>query len=155
MKKYVVRLTDEERKICEDTIGRLKGSNQKARRARVLLQADADGPGWTDRQVAEAFRCRVQTVENVRRRCVLEGFDLALCGKQRSAPPVPKLLDGKQEARVIALRLSAPPVGYGSWSLRLLARHVVELGIVASISHETVRQTLKKTASRGARCSTG
>ena len=86
---------------------------------------------------------------------MLEGFDLALCGKQRGAPPVPKLLDGKQEARVIALRLSTPPVGYGNWSLRLLARHVIELGIVASISHETVRQTLRKTASRGARCSTG
>lgn len=122
MKKYVVRLTDEERKLCEDTIDRLKGGSQKARRARILLQVDADGPSWTDRQVAEAFRCRVQTVENVRRRCVLEGFDLALCGKRRSVPPVPKLLDGEQEARVIALRPGAPPGGYGNWSLRLLAR---------------------------------
>ena len=155
MQKYVVRLTDEERKLCEGTIDRLKGSSQKARRARILLQVDADGPGWTDRQAAGAFRCRVQTVENVRRRCVLEGFDLALCGKQRSAPPVPKLLDGEQETQVIALRLGSPPAGYGNWSPRLLARRVVELGIVASISHETVRQTLKKTASRGARCSTG
>ena len=155
MKKYVVRLTDEERKLCEDTIDRLKGSSRKARRARVLLQVDAAGPGWTDRQVAEAFRCRVQTVDNVRRRCVPEGFELALCGRQRSTPPVPKLRDGEQEARVIALRPSPAPAGYGNWSLRLLARHVVELGIVGSISHETVRQTLKKTASRGTRCSTG
>lgn len=155
MKKYVVRLTDEERKICEATVDRLKGSSQKARRARILLQVDADGPGWKDRQVAEAFRCRVKTVENTRRRCVLEGFELALCGKQRSSPPVPKLLDGEQEARVIALRLGTPPEGYGNWSLRLLARRVVELGVVDSISHETVRKTLKKTASRGASCSTG
>lgn len=155
MKKYVVRLTDEERDICEDTVARLKGSSQKARRARILLQVDAEGPGWTDRQAAEAFRCRVQTVENVRKRCVLEGFDLALCGKQRSAPPVPKLLDGEQEARLIALRLGSPPEGYANWSLRLLARHVVELGLVASISHETVRQTLKKTAFRGEKCSIG
>ena len=92
MKKYVVRLTDGERKICEATIARLKGSSQKARRARILLQVDADGPGWTDRQVASAYHCRTQTVENVRRRCVLEGFELALQGQQRSAPPVPKLL---------------------------------------------------------------
>ena len=75
----------------------------------------------------------------MRKRCVLEGFDLALCGKQRSVPPVPKLLDGEQEARLIALRLGSPPEGYANWSLRLLARHVVELGLVDSISHETVR----------------
>ena len=155
MKKYVVRLTDEERKICKDTIDRLTGSSQKARRARILLQVDADGPAWVDRRVAEAFRCRVKTVENVRRRCVLEGFQLALCGKQRSGPPVPKLLDGEQEAQLIALRLGPPPPGCGSWSLRLLARQVVELGMVASISHETVRQTLKKTVLRGANYSIG
>lgn len=155
MKKYSVRLTDAEREICHQTVARLTGSSQKARRARILLQVDSDGPGWSDRPVAEAYQCRVQTVENVRRRFVLEGFERALEGRQRSAPPVPKRLDGKQEAQVIALRLGAPPRGYGSWSLRLLARQVVELGIVDSVSHETVRQTLKKTASRGASCSTG
>ena len=142
--EVVVRLTDEERTICEETIDRLAGSSQKARRARILLQVDAAGPDWTDRRVADAFPCSVKTVENVRRRCVLEGFELALCGKQRSGPPVPKLLDGEQEAQVIALRLGPPPPGCGSWSLRLLARQVVELGIVDSISHETVRQTLRK-----------
>ena len=154
-KKYIVRLSDEERQICDETIGRLKGSSQKARRARILRQVDADGPNWTDRRVAEAFRCRARTVENVRRRCVLEGFPLALAGRQRASPPVPKLLDGEQEAHVIALRLGPPPTGYGNWSLRLLARQVVALGIVDSISHETVGRTLKKTASRGAKCSTG
>ena len=155
MKKYIVRLSDEERKICEETIDRLAGSSQKARRARILLQVDADGAAWTDRQVADAYRCRVKTVENTRRRCVLEGFELALCGRQRSHPPVPQLLNGEQEAQVIALRLGSPPPGCGSWSLRLLARQVVELGIVPSISHETVRQTLKKTALRAASCSIG
>ena len=115
MKKYVVRLTDEERKICEETIDRLTGSSQKARRARILLQVDTSGPAWTDRRVADAFRCRVKTVENVRRRCVLEGFELALCGKQRSGPPVPNLLDGEQEAQVIAMRLGPPPPGCGCW----------------------------------------
>ena len=97
----------------------------------------------------------MRTVENTRRRCVLEGFEQALQGRQRSAPPVPKLLDGRREAQLIALRLGPPPSGYGNWSLRLLTRRVVELGIVASISHETARQTLKKTASRGTSCSTG
>ena len=116
MKKYVVRLTDEERKTCEETIGKLKGSSQKARRARILLQVDVDGPAWTDRQVAEAFHCRVQTVEDVRRRCVLEGFELALAGQQRASPPVPNLLDGAQEAQVIALRHPATGTGRcGCW----------------------------------------
>ena len=154
-KKYMVRLTEEERKICDDTIDKLKGSSQKARRARILLQVDADGPGWTDQQVADAFSCRTKTVENVRRRCVLEGFALALDGKRRESPPVPKLLDGEQEAQVIALRLGPPPEGYANWSLRLLARRVVERGMVESISHETVNRTLKKTAFPGARYSIG
>ena len=124
-KKYIVRLTDEERKICDAAIDKLNGSRQKARRAHILPQVDADGPNWTDRQAAEAFRCRTRTVENVRKRCVLEGFTLALEGRRRHALPVPKLLDGEQEARVIATRLGPPPKGYGDWSLRLLARQVV------------------------------
>ena len=156
MKKYIVRLTDEERTIREDTIGRLKGSSQKAKRARILIQVDADGPGWTDERVAATVRCTVQTVENVRKRCVQEGFEIALKGRRRTAPAVPgNVPDGKQEAELIALRPSPPPPGYATWSLRLLARRVVELGIVDSISHETVRRTLRKTASRDARCSAG
>ena len=77
--------------------------------------------------------------------CVLEGFEQALERKRREFPPVPKLLDGEQEAHIIALRLGPPPKGYANWSLRLLARRVVELAIVESISHETIRRTLKKT----------
>ena len=142
-KKYIVRLTDEERKICDDTINKLKGSRQKAHRARILRQVDADGPNWTDRQVAEAFRCRTRTVEKIRRRCVLEGFPLALEGRQGAAAPVPNLLDGEQEACLIAMRLGPPPEGYGNWSLRLLARQVVELGTVDSINQETVGRTQK------------
>lgn len=148
-KKYIVGQTEEERKICEATIGKLKGSGQEARRAGILLQVDVDGPGWTDQKVADASRCRTRTVENVRRRWVLEGFELALNGKQRSSPPVPKLLNGEQEARLIALRLGPPP-GYGNWSLRLLARQVAELKIVDSISHETARRTLRKSHERSA-----
>ena len=116
------------------------------RRAQILLKADADGPAWTDQRVAEAFSCRTKTVENIRQRCVQDGFERALERKRRASPPVPKLLDGEQEAQVIALRLGPPPKGYANWSLRLLARRVVELAIVESISHETIRRTLKKTA---------
>ena len=115
------------------------------RRAQVLLKADADGPAWTDQQIADSFSCRTKTVENIRQRCVLEGFEQALERKRREFPPVPKLLNGEQEAYIIALRLGPPPKGYANWSLRLLARRVVELAIVESISHETIRRTLKKT----------
>jgi len=144
-KKYIVRLTDEERDILRSVVKKLKGSSQKVRRAQMLLKADADGPNWTDRQIAEAFSCRTKTVENVRQKFVTDGFDASLNRKQRQAPPRAKLLDGNQEARVIALRLGKPPKGYANWSLRLLAERVVELEIVESISYETVRRTLKKT----------
>ena len=143
-KKYIVRLTAEEREVCQQTIRKLSGSSEKVRRAQVLLKADADGPAWTDQQIADAFSCRTKTVENIRQRCVLEGFEQALERKRRESPPVPKLLDGEQEAQIIALRLGSPPKGYANWSLRLLARRVVELAIVESISHETIRRMLKK-----------
>ena len=145
-KKYVVRLTDGERETLRSVVQKLSGSSQKVRRAQVLLKADADGPGWTDRKIADAFGCRINTVEKIRQRLVTEGFAIALNGKPRETPPRQKLLDGEQEARVIALRLGKPPKGFANWSLRLLAEKVVELSIVESVSYETVRQTLKKTA---------
>lgn len=144
-KKYIVRLTDEERGVLEEVVRKLKGTSQKVRRAQILLKADADGPSWTDKQIAEAFLCRTKTVENIRQRLVERGFCETLEGKKRTTPSTGKLLDGKQEARVIATRLGPPPKGYANWTLRLLARKVVELEIVDSISHETVRRTLKKT----------
>ena len=143
-KKYIVRLTAQEREVCQQTLGKLNGGSEKVRRAQILLKADADGPRWTDRQIAEAFSCRTKTVENIRQRCVLDGFEQALERKRRESPPVEKLLDGEQESQVIALRLGPPPRGFANWSLRLLARRVVELGVVESISHETIRRTLKK-----------
>lgn len=144
-KKYIVRLTDEEQEKLTRVVKKLKGSSQKVRRAQILLKADANGPNWPDRKIAEAFSCRTKTVENIRQRLVTEGFEVALEGKKRETPPCPKKLDGEQEAQLIALRLGDTPKGYGNWSLRLLAEQVVELGIVDSISHETVRKTLKKT----------
>lgn len=144
LKKYIVRLTDAERQILHEVVAKFKGSSQKVRRAQVLLKADADGPGWTDARIAEAFGCRTKTVENIRERLVVKGFDITLEGEPR--PPRPKLLDGRQEAKIIALRLSPPPPGFCNWSLRLLAERAVALEIAESISHETVRRTLKKTA---------
>lgn len=144
-KKYIVRLTDEERKDLLEVIDKLKGTSQKVRRAQILLKADADGPGWTDQRIVEAFRCRRQTVERIRQRFVESGFGETLDGKRRMQPPTEKLLDGEQEAKVIATRLGPPPNGYANWTLRLLARKVVDLEIVDSVSHETIRQTLKET----------
>ena len=145
-KKYIVRLSAAEREIALAVVKKLKGSSQKVRRAQILLKADADGPAWTDQQIADAYGCRRQTVENVRQRLVTEGFEVALHGKQPESPPRQPVLDGEQQAKVIALRLGPPPKGFANWSLRLLAEKVVELSIVESISHETIRRTLKKTA---------
>jgi hypothetical protein len=144
-KRYIVRLTDEERAVLTGVLRKLKGSSQKVRRAQILLKADADGPGWTDARIADAFSCRTRTAENLRERFVAGGFETALEHKARAAPPQAKLLDGEQEAKLIALRLGTPPAGFAHWTLRLLAERVVELEIVGAISHETVRQTLKKT----------
>ncbi len=145
-KKYVVRLSNDEREVCQEIIKQLKGSSQKFRRAQILLKADADGPGWPESRIAEAFNCRAQTIEKLRKRLMTEGFDAALAGKKRQDPPTPCKLDGAAEAKVIAMRLGQPPAGYGHWTLHLLADEVVALEIVESISHETVRKTLKKTA---------
>lgn len=144
-KKYIVRLTAKERRILREVVKKLNGSSQKVRRAQMLLKADVAGPAWTDERIAEAFDSRTRTVEKLRERLATEGFEPTLDGKPREKPPTEKLLGGKQEARVIALRLGPPPKGYANWSLRLLARKVVELEIADSISHETVRRTLKKT----------
>ena len=144
-KKYIVRLTAKERGTLRELFKKLNGSSQKVRRAQMLLKADAAGPAWTDEHIAAAFDSRTRTVEKLRERFVTEGFEQTLHGKPREKPPTAKVLNGKQEARVIALRLGRPPKGYANWTLRLLARQVVELEIAESISYETVRRTLKKT----------
>ena len=145
-KKYIVRLSDEERGVCQQIIKKLTGSSQKFRRAQILLKADADGPGWLDIKIAEAFNCRVQTIEHGRTRLVTEGFALVLHGQQRQEPPTRPKLDGAAEAPLIAMRLGKPPAGYGHWTLQWLADALVALEVVESISHETVRKTRKKMA---------
>jgi transposase len=143
-KRYVVRLSETERSTLLEVISKLKGTSEKVRRAHVLLKADADGPAWTDGRIADAFGCSVRAVENIRERFVTLGFALALDRKKRSRPPRLKLLDGEQEAEILALRLGPPPAGFASWSLRLLARQAVALELVESVSHETLRRLLKK-----------
>lgn len=144
VKKYIVRLSDEERRELEAVVKKLKGTGQKVRRAQMLLKADANGPNWTDAQISDAYDCRVRTVELLRQRLVERGFEEAFHGAQRPQPPTEKILNGEQEAKVIALRLGSPPKGYANWTLRLLARKVVELEIAETVSRETVRRTLKK-----------
>ncbi|HEY4262567.1 MAG TPA: helix-turn-helix domain-containing protein [Schlesneria sp.] len=144
VKKYVVRLSVAERtELCE-VVKKLKGTSQKVKRSQILLKADAGGPNWTDERIAEAFVCRTRTVERLRRRLVEQGFEDALHGRKRQTPPVKRMLNGKQEAKIIATRLGSPPKGFANWSLRLLAQQVVVLEIAPTISYETVRRVLKK-----------
>lgn len=141
-KKFLVELSEAEREVCRQVVKKLKGTSQKVKRANILLKADQ---GWPDTKIAEALDCRTKTVENIRKRLVQIGFEKTLEHAKRNTPPVEKILDGEQEAKIIAMRLSEPPTGFGKWTLRLLARKVVELEIADAVSYQTVRRTLKKT----------
>ena len=152
MKKYKVTLTPEERKSLQDMVAAGKGASKKLLHARILLKADASpkGPAWIDARIAEAFEVSTRTIERLRERFVEQGLDAALGRKPQDRPSREAVLDGKAEARLIALACSAPPQGRARWTLRLLADRLVELEIVETISTETVRRTLKKTnSSRG------
>jgi Homeodomain-like domain len=142
-KKYVVRLSDSEREILRALVGKRRVSGQKVLRARVLLKAEVDGPTWTDAEIAKAFDCRTKTVENIRERLVTQGFEIALNGNPKTRVRR-KVLDGDHEAKIIALRLGPPPKGFANWTLRLLAEQAVASEIVQSVSHETLRGTLRK-----------
>jgi transposase len=147
-KKYRVTLTLEERGELERMISRGKGAARKLGHARILLQADASGagPAGTDEQIAAALDVSTRTVERVRERFVEQGFAAALV-PARSRRIYQRKLDGKQEAQLLALACSRPPAGKRRWTLRLLAREMVELDYAPGLSHETVRRTLKKTRS--------
>ena len=153
-KKYVVRLTASERDLLNSLVKKPRVSAQKVLRARVLLKTDADGPHWTDAAVANAFDCRTKTIENIRERFVTEGFEITLNGQPKHRARG-KILDGHQEARIIALRLGPPPPGFAHWTLRLLAEQAVTLDLVETVSHETLRRTLKKITSRRGRSPIG
>lgn len=146
-KRYRVTLTAQERGGLEALISKGKADARKLAHARVLLQVDegGGGPGRIDREVASALDLSVRTVERVRQRFVEEGLDSALLPKP-SKRIYARVLDGAQEAHLIALACSRPPEGKRRWTLRLLAERVVELGYAESVSHETVRRTLQKTS---------
>lgn len=146
-KKYIVRLTETERDILDGLINTGKGAARALTHARILLKADGGptGPAWTDEAISEALDVSIPTIERVRRTLVLDGFDAAL--QRKPAPPRQRKLDGRQEAHLIALACSAAPQGRKHWTLQLLAKHLVELEDLDGLSHETVRQILKKTSS--------
>jgi len=145
-KRYVVRLSKAERETLEAVVSKGKCAAAKQRRARILLLADEgeEGPKLIDREVAELVGVRRQTVERIRQEFVTKGLD-AIERKPYEAKVPRRKVDGEAEARLIALACSQPPKGYSDWSLRLLADKAVELKIVESISHESVRTVLKKT----------
>jgi Homeodomain-like domain len=152
MKKYKVTLTTEERKSLQELIAAGKAATKKLIHARILLKADASpaGPAWTDARIAEALEVNVRTVERLRERFVEQSLDAALGRKKQDRPSRERTLDGKAEARLIALACSEPPQGRVRWTLRLLADKLVELEIVDTVSTETIRRALKKTnSSRG------
>ena len=144
VKRYVVRLSRSERETLNDLVKKQRVAAQRVLRAQVLLKADADGPKWSDAKIAEAFDCRRQTIEKIRERFVVDGFDVTINGKRKRRVRS-KILDGEQEAKIIALRLGQPPKGFANWTLRLLAEQAVALEIADSVSYETVRRMLKKT----------
>jgi hypothetical protein len=150
MKKYTVKLTQEEREELERVAQGKKGKQNiaawKVVRAKVLLKCDQGefGSQWTDERLAAAFDLSVRCLERWRQRVVEEGPLSILERKPRLTPPVSPKLDGEGEAQVTKLACSVPPKGRSRWTLRLLAEHLVELEVVSSISHETVRQVLKK-----------
>lgn len=143
-KKYVVRLTAEEREGLENLVSKGKTAAYKIKHANILLKADADGPGWTDEAIAEAFSVHAHTVRNVRQRFVEKGLNEALERKKQSAPSHKPILDGEKQARLLAIACSKPPEGRARWTLHLLADEMVRLHIVESVSYETVRRALKK-----------
>ena len=144
-KKYIVRLTAEERKHLENIVSKGKRAAYKIKHANILLKTDADGPAWSDEAIAEAFSVSIGTVRNVRQRFVERGLSGALERKKQSRPSRRRILDGEKEARLLAIACTKAPEGNTRWTLQLLADEMVRLNIVESISYQTVRRTLKKT----------
>jgi hypothetical protein len=149
MIKYHVTLTESERKYLRELVAKGQTKGYRIRHAQILLALD-EIPGnadWTDKKIAKAYQSNERSIGELRKRFVEEGFEAALGRKKRETPPVAPKITGEVEARIIALACSEPPEGRAFWSLRLLADRVVELGILDSVSHNAIGETLKKTNS--------
>lgn len=147
-KRYVIELQTDERDELEALVRRGKAAARKLTRARALLLSDAGehGPAWGDADIAEALGISTRCIEMLRKRAVEEGPRTAIERKAQARPSVAKKFDGEKEAKLIALACSEPPEGYQRWSLRLLADKLVELEVFESVSHERVREVMKKTS---------
>ena len=145
-KKYIVTLTQEERQELQTMLSKGRAAARKLMHARILLKADAgeSGPAWNDDAIAEGLEIGRATVERVRKQFVEEGFEAAL-DRRKPRRQYQRKLDGDGEAHLIALACSQAPEGRSRWTLRLLADRMVQLEQVDHLSHETVRQVLKKT----------
>lgn len=145
-KKYVVRLSEDEREHLHELVNKGRAAAYKRKHAQILLKADVNNEeaGWTDQRITEAFDVTTRTVERVRERLCTQGLDAAIDRAKGSGKS--RKLDGTQEAHLILLVCSEPPEGHARWTLRLLADRYVQLGLVEELSHETVRQLLKKTS---------
>ena len=149
VKRYVVRLSGEERQQLETLIRKGKSPARRLLKARILLKADVSeaGKGWSDSRIIEALDASASMVYRVRKQLVEEGLEAVLSRKQRATPAVSPIFDGENEAKLIALACSKPPKGRARWTLRLLEDKVVELSIVDRASDSTIGRVLKKTRS--------
>jgi transposase len=145
VKKYIVSLSAEERQSLEEIVTTGKRAAATINHARILLKADSQQPqgSWRDQDIQGALDISLRTIERVRQRFVEEGLEAAL--KARPGQGRKPKIDGETEAHLVALRCSEPPSGQGRWTLRLLANRMVELNYIEELSHESVRQVLKKT----------
>ena len=152
VKKYVVRLSAEEREQLHALIRKGKSSAQRLTKARILLKADVSegGEGWSDSQIITALETSATTVYRTRQQLVEEGFEAVLSRKKPSRPSVPPIFDGEKEARLIALACSEPPEGRAQWTLRLLENKVVVLDVVERASDSTIGRVLKKNSTQDA-----
>jgi transposase len=145
-KRYLISLSDEERQTLEQLTTKGKASARKINHARILLKANLnqEDRGWSDQAISQALNISTRTIERVRQRFVEEGLDSALIPRPKTSLKLRKI-DGEIEAHLVAIACSQAPTGYSRWTLRLLADQMVVMGYVENISHESVRQVLKKT----------
>ncbi len=146
-KKFIVELDDEERARLEALISKGKAPAKAILKARILLKADQSegGPGWLDAEILDALDTNLTMVSRTREAFVPQGLDAVLVRKKRETPPIPAIFDGEAQAKLTALACSEPPPGHARWTIRLLAKHVIERRIVPAAHFNTVGRALKKT----------